>query len=182
MKLGPGHRESDPRAQALDQDTTLPVFQVWFFMKTNWICSVQCQRHDLFTLQWDEDPLRSEEGILILVNWTHCKTVKARGNDQCVPRLQTVIQCLGKAQGMVTRQTNSSRGEWEYPCPGRGEGCHGSPGHGCLGPGACQEPRLLGDVHPMAFLDHRALILPWNILFCLKARLPIPSLGYQWAP
>ena len=46
-----GSQESGFWACTLNQYTMLPIFQVLFFMKTNWICSMQCLKHDLFTLK-----------------------------------------------------------------------------------------------------------------------------------
>lgn len=49
MKLELGFSEAGSGSCALHQYTMLPIFQELFFMMTNWVCSVQCLKHDLFT-------------------------------------------------------------------------------------------------------------------------------------
>lgn len=129
----------------------------------------------------------SEEDVLMLVNRARCNTVRARENIHCVPSLGTLTcrQFGGRFQELWPSPANSSGKEWGHPYRGLGEGSlgtvrarqHGWSRPTAGGPGACQDPRLLRDVHPLALLDHMALIWPWNVLLCLLVR----SLHPCWA-
>lgn len=78
-------------------------------------------------------------------------------------------------------QTNSSRGEWGYTCRGNRKG-------GLLGAWVDLTASLSGtksssgDAHLLAFLDHVALVLPWNICFCWQTKIPLPLWCYQLPP